>query len=172
LCGHAGPGDSALLQAVRTRPTQLDSPVVPKVIKAMSRANVWLYRRTGGRLGGRWRVGSAFPWGVPVCLLTTRGRVSGEPRTVPLIYLADGDRVVVVASQGGLPRHPQWYLNLRRHPEVEVQVRDRVVHMRARTAGPDERRLLWPRLVRLYRDYDDYQAWTEREIPVVLCEPG
>jgi F420H(2)-dependent quinone reductase len=138
----------------------------------MSRANVWLYRKTGGRLGGTWRIGSAFPWGIPVCLLTTRGRVSGQPRTVPLIFLADGVRVVLVASQGGLPRHPQWYLNLSQDPHVQVQIRDRVVDLRARTATPEERATLWPRLVRLYRDYDNYQSWTEREIPVVVCEPA
>ena len=75
---------------MRTRPKQLDSPVVPKVIRVMSRANVWVYRRTRGRIGGKWRVGSAFPRGVPICLLTTRGRVSGKPRTTPLLYIAEG----------------------------------------------------------------------------------
>ena len=156
---------------MKPRPKQLDSPVVPRIIKMMSGANVWLYRRTGGRVGSTWRVGSAFPGGIPVCLLTTRGRVSGKARTVPLVYLADGDRLVLVASQGGLPRNPQWYSNVLADPLVVVQVRGRVRTMRARTADPDERAALWPRLVEMYEDYESYQSWTEREIPVVVCEP-
>jgi F420H(2)-dependent quinone reductase len=157
---------------VKARPKGLDSPLVPKVIRVMSRAHVWLYRRSRGRLAGRWRVGSAFPRGVPVCLLTTRGRRSGRRRTTPLLYLDDGDRVVVVASQGGLPRHPQWYLNLQADPHVVVQRGAAVREMLARTADDIERARLWPRLVSLYRDYDAYQSWTDRVIPVVVCEPS
>lgn len=156
---------------MRQRPKQLDSPIVPQIIKVMSRANVWLYRKTNGRIGGKWRVGSAFPRGVPTCLLTTRGRVSGQPRTAPLLYLADGDRVVLVASQGGLPRDPLWYRNLAEHPDVVVQIGGDVREMRARTARDEERATLWPRLVDLYRDFDAYQSWTDRVIPVVICEP-
>jgi deazaflavin-dependent oxidoreductase (nitroreductase family) len=92
-------------------------------------------------------------------------------RTTPLLFLPDGDRVVVVASQGGLPKNPQWYLNVRANPEVTVQVRGEVRPMRARTATPEERAVLWPRLVELYADFDSYQSWTDREIPVVVCEP-
>jgi deazaflavin-dependent oxidoreductase (nitroreductase family) len=152
------------------RPKGLDHPVVPKVLHAFSKANVWLYRSTGGRLGGKWRVGAAFPWGVPVLLLTTTGRSSGQPRTAPLLYIEDGERTVVVASQGGLPKHPQWYLNLKANPEVEVQIRDRSWRARARDATPEERDALWPRLVAHYADFATYQAWTERTIPVVLLE--
>lgn len=156
---------------MKQRPKQLDSPIVPKIIKAMSRANVWLYRKTNGRLGGKWRVGSAFPRGVPLCLLTTRGRVSGQPRTAPLLYLRDADRVVLVASQGGLPRDPQWYRNLQNDSDVVVQIRADERPMRARTADDSERARLWPRLVALYQDFESYQAWTDRTIPVVICEP-
>ena len=154
------------------RPKQLDSPVVPKIIKAMSRVNVWLYRRTNGRVGGTWRVGSAFPRGVPMCLLTTRGRKSGQPRTAPLLYLPDDDRVVLVASQGGLPSDPQWYRNLRHDPDVSVRIGAREQCMRARTAEGSERERLWARLVAHYRDFADYQSWTDRTIPVVVCEPS
>lgn len=156
---------------MKQRPKQLDSPIVPKIIKTMSRTNVWLYRKTNGRIGGKWRVGSAFPRGVPTCLLTTRGRVSGQPRTAPLLYLRDGDRVVLVASQGGLPRHPQWYRNLQAEPEVVVQIGGDVGVMRARTASGEERARLWSRLVDVYSDFENYQAWTDRVIPVVICEP-
>lgn len=154
------------------RPAHLDSPATVRIIKAMSRINVALYRRTGGLLGSKWRVGSAFPWGLPVCLLTTTGRKSGQPRTTPLLFLEDGDNVVLVASQGGLPKHPLWYLNLKADPRVTVQIKRKVRYMSARTATDDERSELWPRLTAMYPDFDNYQAWTDRTIPVVICLPA
>lgn len=153
------------------RPPGLDSKWTVSFIKWMSKINVLLYRRTGGRLGSKWRVGSAFPRGLPVCLLTTTGRKSGEPRISPLLFLEDGDRIILVASQGGLPKHPMWYLNLRANPEVTVQVKSRVRPMSAHVADPEERARLWPRLVDMYPDFDNYQAWTDRTIPVVVCNP-
>src|SRR4051812_38332266 len=87
-----------------------------RLIKAMSSTNTWLYRATGGRLGGR------FPGGAPLLLLTTIGRKSGQPRTTPLIYLADGDDLVVVASKAGMDEHPLWYTNLLANADVEVEV--------------------------------------------------
>jgi len=162
---------SAGAGAPRSRPRGLESPWVPKILKYAAALNVWVYRRTDGRLLGTWRLGSAFRRGVPICLLTHTGRRSGLSRTTPLLFLPDGDRVVLVASQGGLPRNPQWYLNVRAHPEVSVQVRGEVRRMRARTATPEERAALWPRLVDLYADFESYQSWTDRVIPVVVCEP-
>ena len=154
------------------RPTGLDAPWVPTVLRRVSKLNVALYRWSGGRLGGRWYVGSAFrKGGVPVCLLTTVGRKSGQPRTAPLLYLRDGDNVVVVASQGGLPRNPLWYLNLQSQPDAELQIGPNRWPVRARTAGAQERDSLWPRLVELYPDFDNYAEWTERTIPVVVLEP-
>lgn len=150
---------------------RLSAPWVVSVIKVMSRANTWLYRKTGGRLGGNWRVGSALRAPVPVCLVTTTGRKSGQPRTVPLLHLPDGDRVLLVASQGGLPKHPQWYLNTLADPAVTVQVGRRVRSMSAREASPSERAELWPKLVDRYADFSEYQANTSRVIPVVICEP-
>ncbi len=155
----------------KVKPKGLDSPLVPKLLKRAAAVNVWVYRRTNGRLMGKLRIGAAFPWGVPICLLTHTGRKSGELRTTPLLFLPEGDRVVVVASQGGLPKHPHWYLNVLSNPDVTVQVRGNVRRMRARTATTSERAELWPRLVDLYADFDSYQSWTDREIPVVLCEP-
>ncbi len=150
---------------------RLSKPWVVGVIRTMSRLNTWLYRTSGGRLGGTWRVGSALRAPVPVCLVTTKGRKSGEPRTVPLLHLPDGDRVLLVASQGGLPSHPQWYLNVLANPEVSVQVGRRVRPMTAREATPAERAEIWPRLVDRYADFASYQANTSRVIPVVICEP-
>jgi deazaflavin-dependent oxidoreductase (nitroreductase family) len=156
---------------IKAKPKGLDRPSTVRIIKAMSVAHTWLYRRTGGRLGKKWHVGSALRRGVPVCLLTTIGRRSGEPRTVPLLHMADGDDVVLVASQGGLPTNPAWYHNLQAHPEVTVQLGRTTRRMRARTADAAERARLWPRLLEVYADYASYQTWTDREIPVVICEP-
>ena len=106
-----------------------------------------------------------------VCLLTTIGRKSGQPRSVPLIYLRKGDTFVVVASQGGSAKHPAWYLNLRENPEVTIQLGKKTFDLVARTASDAEREELWPELVKVYEDYDTYAAWTDRKIPVVICEP-
>lgn len=157
---------------MKTKPKGLDNPSTVTVIKVMSAINTWIYRRTGGRVGRTWRVGSAWRKGVPICLLTTTGRISGQPRTVPLCYLADGDRIVLVASQGGLPKNPQWYANLMNTPDTTVRVaREGVRRVRAREAVGEEREQLWPRLVDLYADFADYAAWTDRTIPVIVLEP-
>jgi deazaflavin-dependent oxidoreductase (nitroreductase family) len=122
-----------------------------------------LYRLSGGLVGG---------WiGVPILLLTTKGRRSGRRRTQPLLYLRTDRGYALVASYGGSDRHPDWYLNLDAEPEVEVQVGPTRTRMRARTTSAERRAELWPRLVALYKDYDVYQSRTEREIPVVELEP-
>jgi len=156
------------MSSLKPRPPGLEKPFVRKIIKTMSKMNVAVYRWTGGLLGSTWRVGAAFPRGVPVLLLTTIGRKSGKPRTAPLVYLEDGDDLVVVASQGGLPTDPLWYKNLQANPEVEVQIKRRKMKMRARAATATERARLWPKLVDHYADFASYESWTDREIPVVI----
>ena len=135
------------------------------IIKAMSRLNTWAYRATNGRLGGK------FMRGAPVLLLTTVGRKSGTPRVAPLIYARDGERVLIVASKGGMDHHPLWYHNLVANPQVEVQIGADTRTMTARTATPAEKDALWPKVVAVYRDYADYQARTSRDIPVVILSP-
>ena len=157
---------------MKTRPKGLDKPIATKIIKWMSTANVWVFRRTNGRLAKTWRVGSAFRRGVPLCLVTTTGRKTGQARTVPLLFMPDGDNLIFVASQGGLPSDPQWYRNLVADPKVTVDFGRATQDMVARTADPAERSRLWPRLTDLYADFDSYQSWTDREIPVVICEPA
>lgn len=103
-------------------------------------------------------------------LLTTTGRVSGRSHTVPLLYLRDGDSLVVIASYGGRPQHPEWYLNLAAHPSVRVQVGSTHREMSARTVTSEERSSWWPRVVAAYGDYAVYQGRTDREIPVVILE--
>lgn len=156
---------------METKPKGLDSDRTRQVIKLMATVNVWLYRRTGGRVGGTWRVGAALRKPVPICLLEHRGRKTGKLRTTPLVYLEEGDSIVVVASQAGRPEHPMWYRNLLADPDVTVQVRRDRRPMLARVADDAERAELWPKLVALYADYDSYQSWTDRVIPVVVLDP-
>jgi len=156
---------------VDKKPKGLDDPGTVKVMKVMAAVNVWLFRRTGGRLGSHWRIGAGLRKPVPICLVEHRGRKTGLPRTTPLVYLADGDRIVVVASQAGRPENPQWFHNVVADPDVTVQIGRRKRPMRAHVADTGERAELWPRLVELYADYASYQSWTVREIPVVVLVP-
>ncbi|MCP4436967.1 MAG: nitroreductase family deazaflavin-dependent oxidoreductase [Actinomycetia bacterium] len=135
-------------------------------MKVMTKANNWTYRATKGRVGGR------LPGGAPICLLTTTGRKSGKARTVALLYMLDGDEIVVVASKGGMPTHPDWYLNVEANPQVEIELGDDKGRYLAHTANAERKAKLWPRLVEMYSSYDDYQDRTDREIPVVVCTPS
>ncbi len=130
-----------------------------------TKAHVAAYRLTGGRIGRR------FIRGAPVCLVDHVGRRSGAERTTPLICVRDGEDVVIVASKGGAPAHPAWWLNLRANPEASVQVDAERWPVRAREADEAERERLWPHLTAVWPAYDDYAAKTERRIPVVILEP-
>lgn len=109
--------------------------------------------------------------GVPTLLLTTIGRTTGEPLLLPLIYGRDGANYVVVGSRGGAANHPGWYKNLAVNPEVDVQVGAERFRALARTASPEEKPRLWDEMARIWPAYNEYQAKTEREIPVVIIEP-
>ena len=123
------------------------------------------YQETGGEVGYLWN-------GVPTLLLTAIGRKSGEPRTQALIFGRDGEDYLIVASMGGAPRHPQWYLNLTATPAAEIQVRVQRLLVTARTAqSPGERARLWKIMAGIWPNYDAYQARTDREIPVVVLSP-
>lgn len=154
------------------RPPGLDSPVTVKLIKYMAKINVWVFKLTDGRIGSKWRVGAGFRKPVPTLLLEHVGRKSGKQFVTPLLYLPDGGNLVIVASQGGLPRNPQWFANLMANSDAVVHLRkERGRPVRARVASPEERAALWPRLVDLYADFAKYAKWTDREIPVVILEP-
>ena len=131
--------------------------------KRLSTLHRVLFRLTRGRIGSRLVHNDML-------LLTTTGRKSGKPHTVPLLYLTEGDTVVLIASWGGRPHHPEWYLNLVSDPAVTIQIDGRKQPMRARTAGPEERSAWWPRAVAAYDGYREYQSRTDREIPVVVLE--
>lgn len=137
-------------------------------MNAAARAAIALHRRiyslSGGRIGGRMG-------GAPNLLLTTRGRRSGKERTVPLLYLEDGDSLIVVASAGGQETHPAWYLNLVAEPDAQVQIGRQVRPVRARTLDAAARAVVWPRVTATYAGYERYAARTEREIPLVALDP-
>ena len=136
-------------------------PLVANAQRLVTGFHTFIYRLSGGRIGGR-------IVGGPVLLLTTIGRKSGKERTLPLLYLTDGNTIVLVASNGGVAKHPLWWLNLQAHPQARVQIRSRTLNMTATVAEGEERNRLWSRLVAMYPGYADYQKRTPREIPVVL----
>jgi len=126
-------------------------------------AHVESYRETGGEYGHLWR-------GAPTLLLTTKGAKSGKERTMALIYGRSGDDYLLVASNGGATDHPQWFKNLTKDPEVELQVRDEVFPARARVATDDEKPAMWQEMTSHWPAYDRYQEKTDRPIPVVVLE--
>ena len=134
------------------------------MMKFFSKLHVFLYRASGGRIGGRFKA-------APVLLLTTTGRKTGKRRTTPLLYAEDAGRFVIIASVGGAPKHPAWYLNLQGNADAAIQVGGRTLEVHAETAPPEERARLWTLMTRIYPGYDEYQAKTSREIPVVTLTP-
>lgn len=135
-----------------------------KGLRLVGKLNVPVYRLSRGRIGGR--VGKG-----PVLLLTTTGRKSGEPRTAPVLYLADGERYVVINTNAGNSKTPAWSLNLRAEPDAEVEVRGKRSKVRARIAEGEERAELWRRHMQQYSGWDYYESKLEREIGVFVLEP-
>jgi len=140
---------------------------IPGVRRALLLAwalHLRLYRWSRGRIGGRLV-------GLPVLVLTTRGRRSGLPRSHILTYLREGGTPYLCASNGGLPTHPAWFLNLRAHPEVEIEIGPARRRASARVLTGPERDRLFARFVAAYAGYGAYQRWTDRVIPIVALEP-
>ena len=144
---------------------RVPSTIIDLGFKALNKAHRSIVRASGGRVGR-----SAL--GMPVVELHTVGRTSGLVRSTMLTApVVDGDQVVLVASKGGDDRDPDWYRNIVAHPDVELTIRAERTLMRARIASPDERAVLWPRVVAAYKPYDSYRRRARREIPLVICEP-
>jgi deazaflavin-dependent oxidoreductase (nitroreductase family) len=122
------------------------------------------YEATGGKVGHDWN-------GTSVLILHATGRKSGKTIKAPLIYGREGNDYLIVASKGGAPDHPDWYKNLVAHPDVKVQVHDKVIPVRAHTASASEKKRLWPIMTKEWPAYDDYQAGTKRDIPLVVLTP-
>jgi len=136
-----------------------------KAVNLLTGGTVISYRLTGGRLGGKVA-------GAPVLLLDHCGRKSGRRRTTPLLYMADGEDLVIVGSRGGSDATPAWWLNLQASPATTAQVGRERRSVVARQATPDGRARLWPGLTEMYSDYDVYQSRTERELPVIVLSPA
>jgi deazaflavin-dependent oxidoreductase (nitroreductase family) len=133
----------------------------PIAMRLWSALHSFAYGLSGGRIGATFS-------GAPVLLLTTTGRKSGRRRTWPLLYLRDGENIVVVASNAGNDQHPAWWLNLQDNPAAEIRIGTEKKEVRAATASGEEKSRLWPLLVDMYASFEDYQRGTEREIPVVM----
>ena len=147
------------------RPAMWDFMLNSGVGQMFGKLNAAAYKASGGKMFNK--MGDA-----ELAILTTIGRKSGKEREVPLVMGKDGDNVIFIASKAGHPTHPLWYLNLAANPQVKIRVGDETRAYTARTAEGDERQRLWQLMAGLYSDYDQYQKWTDREIPVVICEPG
>jgi F420H(2)-dependent quinone reductase len=135
------------------------------VLRRMIGGHTAAYRATGGLIGHR------FPGAPPMLLLDHIGAKSGKVRTTPLAYMADGENIVLIASRGGHRRNPAWFHNLVANPDTTIQVGSERHAVHARVADGKERQRLWPQVVEMYSGYRDYQAKTDREIPLVLLEP-
>ena len=133
-------------------------------LRLVGKANAPIYRLTGGRVGGK--LGKA-----PILLLTTTGRKSGQPRTAPVLYLADEDRFVVINTNAGNDKTPAWSLNLRANPEAEVEIGRKRIPVRSRLAEGEERADLWRRHMQQYEGWDFYESQLDREVGVFVLEP-
>lgn len=133
--------------------------------KVFSRLNVAVYKLSGGRLMNK------GPADKPICLVTMTGRKTGKKREIPLMHVRHGDRKILVASLGGISKNPVWYYNLKANPDVTITADGVTGAYRAREVGPEEKARLWPVIVDAYPPYDEYQARTDRDIPVFVCDP-
>lgn len=159
------------LDYVKTRREDVDvipAKIVPFVRAAMkyyTRLNVWVFKKSQGKWMNR------FPGGAPICLVGMTGRKTGARREVMLIHLPMGEQKLLVASQGGLDTDPVWYRNVMANPQIDILVEGQQRTYRVHQADADEKRTLWPHLLSLYPDFDEYQARTDRDIPVLVCTP-
>jgi deazaflavin-dependent oxidoreductase (nitroreductase family) len=145
---------------------------VPSNLPAWIQTHLDRYIATDGAEGYLWDAKLGGGEGMlPTLLLTTTGRKSGKAQTMPLIFGEHGKSHVIVASKGGAPQHPAWYLNLQANPTVQVQIKGRKFTARARTTTGAERSALWSQMVKLYGPYELYQTKTDRQIPVVVLDP-
>ena len=134
------------------------------LIKLFAQLNAAVYRMSGGRVMGKFGTSD-------ICVVRMQGAKTGRWRDVPLMYVPNGEGVVLVASLGGAPNNPVWYHNLVAHPDIEVLVKDHTRKLRARVATAPEKASVWPKCVAAYPPYEAYQKKTTRDIPVFICDP-
>ena len=146
--------------------TEQQLRIAKPIMKVMGALNTWIYRASGGR----WT--RTFFGSGEVGILVVRGRKSGRLLDIPLVFARDGDDIVIIASQGGMPKHPLWYLNLCANPEVEFEIgRERLAYRAEVVEEPGERTRLWQLAQASYPDFDEYQKRTDRIIPVIRLVP-
>lgn len=133
--------------------------------KLFSRLNVAVYKMSGGRLMNK------GPASKPICLVTMTGRKTGKKREIPLMHVPHEDKKILVASLGGISKNPVWYYNLKANPDITITADGITRAYRAREVGSEEKARLWPIIVEAYPPYDEYQARTDRDIPVFVCDP-
>jgi deazaflavin-dependent oxidoreductase (nitroreductase family) len=152
---------------VKTRKEDVDEipnqAFVHTMLKIVTALNVWVFKASSGRM---WK---NFIGGYPICIVETTGRKTGKAREIALIHLPIGDDVLLVASQGGMERNPVWVNNILAEPGVRIMVGGKTTAMTARLVDSEEKASLWPHLLSLYPDFDEYQARTDRDIPVFRC---
>ncbi len=139
-------------------------PAIKAVLRWASKMQATVFRMSNGRLA------KSFLGG-PVCMVTMTGAKSGKTRYLPLIHIAHGENKLLVASSGGMPKNPVWYYNLKANPEIKIMADGKNLDYRARQVSDEEKAALWPVLLDVYPDFDEYQARTDRNIPVFSCEP-
>ncbi len=139
--------------------------LVRAITKLYTRLNVFVFKKTNGKLMKN------FPGGYPICIVTMTGKKSGKKREIPLIHLPHGDDKYLVASQGGMNKNPIWYNNIAANPNIEILVNGESKAYLATQISSEEKAQIWPHLLSLYPDFDEYQARTDRDIPVFRCSP-
>lgn len=139
--------------------------IMAPILRFATRLNVFVFKKSRGRLM------KTFIGGAPISVVTTTGARSGKKREVALIDINWGENKLLVASKGGMSKHPFWYYNIKANPEVEIMAGGKVAKYRAEQASDEEKREVWPVLLEVYPDFDEYQARTDRNIPVFICRP-
>lgn len=139
-------------------------PAIKAVLRYVSKFQAAVFRLSKGRLMNTFLGG-------PVCMVTMTGAKSGKIRRLPLIHIAHGDNKLLVASSGGMPKNPVWYYNIKANPEIKIMADGREDTYIARQVSDEEKAALWPVLLATYPDFDEYQARTDRNIPVFSCKP-
>ncbi len=146
-----------------TKPnTHKSNSIGQRLQRLFTQAHVSVYRSTGGKVGG----------GEHLLILTTTGRKSGVARSTPLFFFRDGDHYIIIASNGGAPKHPTWWLNLQGNPQAKIQVGPQVIPVTSQQADPEERKRLWAIIAENYKNFVGYQKRAPREIPVIILTPN
>jgi deazaflavin-dependent oxidoreductase (nitroreductase family) len=138
--------------------------LIKRMTKAFMRINVAVYKKSGGRFMGSFL-------GRPICIVTMTGRKTGKRYEIPLMYVPYGEQQILVASMGGASKNPTWFYNLKANPDISIQAKGETRTYRAHQVSPEKKAELWPTIIEAYPPYDAYQARTDRDIPVFLCDP-